>query len=168
MKYDATVIKLPILGLLALSVTDLSEAIKCFKCSVTPETSDINNVTSFTPMCTKFDASEEFKIDCPFSTMCIKIISTLQLQNDLQNTVTRGCAPQKDTKQVFKNRRWQQEHSVQEVYDEGCIDFTENHLTPTVKTYCYCRGDLCNSGPKTTHADLYLIALIFCVIYYKL
>lgn len=51
-------------------------------------------------MCTKFDESEEFKIDCPFSTMCIKIISTLQLQNDLQNTVTRGCAPQKDTKQV--------------------------------------------------------------------
>ncbi|CAD6995478.1 unnamed protein product [Ceratitis capitata] len=47
MKYDATVIKLPILGLLALSVTDLSEAIKCFKCSVTPETSDINNIVHF-------------------------------------------------------------------------------------------------------------------------
>lgn len=52
-------------------------------------------------MCSKFDKSEEYKVDCKYSTMCLKTISTLRLQNG-QNleTVTRGCAPQKDTKQV--------------------------------------------------------------------
>lgn len=51
-------------------------------------------------MCTKFDWSEDFIIDCEFSTMCLKTISTLHLQNEKQNAIIRGCAPQKDTKQV--------------------------------------------------------------------
>lgn len=52
-------------------------------------------------MCSKFDESDEYIVDCPYSTMCLKTISTLHLQNgQLQETYTRGCAPQKDTKQV--------------------------------------------------------------------
>lgn len=140
-------------GLLLLSISDSIAAIKCFKCSVTVEKNDIKNFTVLTPMCTKFDWSEDFIIDCEFSTMCLKTISTLHLQNEKQNAIIRGCAPQKDTKQVFKNRRWQQEHSVQEVYDEGCIEFKENHLAASSKTHCYCRGDLCNSGLGKIFAD---------------
>lgn len=39
--------------------------------------------------------------NCPYSTMCLKTISTLHLQNgQKQETVTRGCAQQKNTTQV--------------------------------------------------------------------
>ncbi|XP_053963440.1 uncharacterized protein LOC128866598 [Anastrepha ludens] len=154
-------ISLATLVLIILSLTDSCMAIKCFKCSVTSEKIILRNVTVFTPMCTKFDESEEFITDCPFSTMCLKTISTLHLQHEMQDTITRGCANQKDTTQVFKNRQWQQEHSVQEVYDEGCIEFKENHLSASGKTYCYCRGDLCNSGPREIYADRVLLMIYF-------
>lgn len=78
-------------------------AIKCFKCAVTIEKiySYAKNATSFTPLCSKFDESDEYIVECPYSTMCLKTISTLYLQNNQQQTTaTRGCAPQKDTKQV--------------------------------------------------------------------
>ncbi|XP_011188183.1 uncharacterized protein LOC105215766 isoform X3 [Zeugodacus cucurbitae] len=158
-------VHLSTIGLLLLLITDYTAAIKCFKCSVTVEKSDIQNTTVFTPACTKFDKSDDFIVDCPFSTMCLKTISTLHLQNEKLNTVIRGCAPQKDTKQVFKNRRWQQEHSVEEVYDEGCIEFKENHLSASSKTHCYCRGDLCNSGPGKIFANRILPTSLI-ILYY--
>lgn len=55
-------------------------------------------------MCSKFEESDEYAVDCPYSTMCLKTISKLHLQNgQQQETVTRGCAAQKDTKQVSLN-----------------------------------------------------------------
>ncbi|XP_050337920.1 uncharacterized protein LOC126764170 isoform X3 [Bactrocera neohumeralis] len=161
------IIHLSTLGLLMLSRIDSIAAIKCFKCSVTVEKNYIQNITVLTPMCTKFDWSENFIIDCPFSTMCLKTISTLHLQNEKQNTITRGCAPQKDTKQVFKNRRWQQEYSVQEVYDEGCTEFKANHLSVSSKIHCYCRGNLCNSGPGKIFAER-ILATSLAVLFYLL
>ncbi|XP_018794285.1 PREDICTED: uncharacterized protein LOC108972216 isoform X3 [Bactrocera latifrons] len=98
------IIHLSTLGLLMLSRIDSVAAIKCFKCGVTVEKNYIQNITVLTPMCTKFDWSENFIIDCPFSTMCLKTISTLHLQNEKQNAITRGCAPQKDTKQRLTRR----------------------------------------------------------------
>ncbi|XP_014094359.1 uncharacterized protein [Bactrocera oleae] len=164
--FNKIFIHLLTLGLLMLSKIDSITAIKCFKCSVTVEKNEIENITVLTPMCTKFDRSEDFIIDCPFSTMCLKTISTLHLQNENQNTIIRGCAPQKDTKQVFKNRRWHQEFSVQEVYDEGCIEFKENHLSASSKIHCYCRGNLCNSGPGKIFADQVLAtSLVVCYLF---
>lgn len=91
-------------------LTDASYGIKCYKCAVTVEKiySYSKNATIITPMCSKFDESDEYTVDCPYSTMCLKTISKLHLQNgQQQETVTRGCAPQKDTKQVCKNRNIQ-------------------------------------------------------------
>ncbi|XP_065354754.1 uncharacterized protein LOC135949198 [Calliphora vicina] len=162
----------PIVVLLIIQILFIgsSSAIKCFKCAVTVEKiySYAKNATIITPMCSKFDESDEYIVDCPYSTMCLKTISTLHLQNgQQQETFTRGCAPQKDTKQVFNNGRWHQEHSVQEVYEEGCGDIKENTIAASLKTLCYCRGNLCNSSKQILLSvnTMTVIALTSALLY---
>ncbi|KAM7361403.1 uncharacterized protein ACRADG_011703 isoform 2-T3 [Cochliomyia hominivorax] len=149
-----------------------ASAIKCFKCSVTVEKiySYSKNATIITPMCSKFDETDEYIVDCPYSTMCLKTISTLHLQNgQQQETFTRGCAPQKDTKQVFNNGRWHQEHSVQEVYEEGCSEIKENTIAASLKTLCYCRGNLCNSSKrKASESTITVIASVTSALIFYL
>ncbi|XP_023035869.1 uncharacterized protein LOC111519406 [Drosophila willistoni] len=123
-----------------------SDVLQCYKCSVTVERYVIDNRTIVTPLCSKFEESSQYMVDCPYSTMCLKTISALHLQNgQKQETVTRGCAQQKNTTQIFRNKQWEQEHSVQEVYEEGCTEIKTNNLAGSTKTHCYCRGELCNS-----------------------
>ncbi|XP_059220000.1 uncharacterized protein LOC131995357 [Stomoxys calcitrans] len=134
-------------------------AIKCYKCAVILEKtySYTKNLTIVTPMCSKFYESDEYIVDCKYSTMCLKTISTLHLQNGQnQETVTRGCAPQKDTKQVFSNGRWNQEHSVQEVYEEGCKELSGDSISASSKTHCYCRGDLCNTSSRSFTMNVFI------------
>ncbi|XP_037956244.1 uncharacterized protein LOC119685908 isoform X2 [Teleopsis dalmanni] len=125
-------------------------AIKCYKCSVAMETSFIKNETIITQPCVKFElGAEQFMVDCTYSTMCVKTISTLLLLNgQKQETITRGCAQQKETTQVFRNRQWQQENSIQEIYQEGCGEFKENTLAASSNTHCYCRTNLCNGSSR--------------------
>lgn len=52
-------------------------------------------------LCSKFDESDDFITDCPYSTMCMKRIFKLQLpRGEPVETITRGCANQKYTEQV--------------------------------------------------------------------
>lgn len=84
--------------------SDQAQAIRCFKCLVTEEVSFANeeNLPNITPACSKFDSSSKFIVDCPYSTMCMKTISTMYLQHDFeQKTITRGCAPQKSSTLVY-------------------------------------------------------------------
>lgn len=79
-----------------------NEVLQCYKCSVTVEKYFINNTTIVTPLCSKFEETSSYMTNCPYSTMCLKTISTLHLQNgQKQETVTRGCAQQKNTTQVI-------------------------------------------------------------------
>lgn len=48
--------------------------------------------------------------------------------------------------QVFRNKQWEQEHLVQEVYKEGCSEVQSNNLAGSINVHCYCRGNLCNSA----------------------
>uniref|UniRef100_A0A1B0B9L2 Uncharacterized protein n=1 Tax=Glossina palpalis gambiensis TaxID=67801 RepID=A0A1B0B9L2_9MUSC len=111
-------------------------AIRCFKCLVTEEVSFANeeeNLPNITPACSKFDSSSKFIVDCPYSTMCMKTISTMYLQYGLeQNTITRGCAPQKSSTLVFRNGNWHKEDSVKDVYVEECRLINENVLAASV------------------------------------
>ncbi|KAI9579989.1 hypothetical protein GQX74_000777 [Glossina fuscipes] len=114
-------------------------AIRCFKCLVTEEVSFANeeeNLPNITPACSKFDSSSKFIVECPYSTMCMKTISTMYLQYGLeQNTITRGCAPQKSSTLVFRNGNWHKEDSVKDVYVEECRLINENVLAASVRTY---------------------------------
>ncbi|KRF80958.1 uncharacterized protein Dvir_GJ26428 [Drosophila virilis] len=142
---------LRVVFLLAASIglgkcTDRS-VLQCYRCSVTVEKYFVDNATVMTPLCSKFQESSIYMVQCPYSTMCLKTISNLHLQNgQMQETVTRGCAQQKNTTQVFRNKQWEQEHLVQEVYKEGCTEIPANNLAGSKNVHCYCRGELCNSS----------------------
>ncbi|XP_062122618.1 uncharacterized protein LOC133836255 isoform X1 [Drosophila sulfurigaster albostrigata] len=137
------------------------EVLECYKCSVTVEKFFIDNVTIITPLCSKFEKSSHYMVKCPYSTMCLKTISTLHLQNgQKQETITRGCAQQKNTTQVFRNKQWEQEHLVQEVYKEGCTEIQVNNLAGSTNIHCYCRGELCNSSNISSFNKKLLSAII--------
>lgn len=56
-----------------------------------------------TQICTKFSENEEFVVDCPYSTMCMKKLFQYQLQDGTKiETVSRKCADQKHIKQVIE------------------------------------------------------------------
>ncbi|KAH8357712.1 hypothetical protein KR084_005484, partial [Drosophila pseudotakahashii] len=133
--------------LLFSAKTALADVLQCYKCSVSIEKYVVNNKTMMTPLCSKFQDSANFVVKCPYSTMCLKSISILHLQNgQSQEAITRGCAQQKNTTQIFRNKQWEQEHLVQEVYDEGCIPIKADFLGGSLKKHCYCRGNFCNSA----------------------
>ncbi|XP_037922391.1 uncharacterized protein LOC119658765 [Hermetia illucens] len=143
-------------------------AIQCYRCVVTPTyRSDFNTTI---PLCSKFEETDEFVIDCPYSTMCQKKVLRMELQKDhVIETVTRGCANQKYTDQVFKQGAWRREHKVEEPYSEECREFKENTLSASSTTYCHCRGNLCNSATKDSagyHTDAMAVIFVFNAMKY--
>uniref|UniRef100_A0A336MXK6 CSON005820 protein n=1 Tax=Culicoides sonorensis TaxID=179676 RepID=A0A336MXK6_CULSO len=123
-------------------------AIKCYKCSVMPpsDNKELTKNGAQSLLCSKFDESDDFITDCPYSTMCMKRIFKLQLPRGQPiETITRGCANQKYTEQVYRNGSWHKEFTVEEPYEEGCKEDQDG------STYCHCKGKLCNSA--TTQAD---------------
>lgn len=66
--------------------------IKCYECTVYPK----RQLNGTDRLCSKFDESKFFEVECPYSTMCKKRTYRLQLINgDIQETTERGCAMQK-------------------------------------------------------------------------
>nr|XP_017036230.1 uncharacterized protein LOC108084504 isoform X2 [Drosophila kikkawai] len=145
-----------------MSKNTIANVLQCYKCSVSIEKYVLNNKTISTPLCFKFQESNNYAVECPYSTMCLKTISILHLQNgQRQETITRGCAQQKNTTQIFRNKQWEQEHLVQEVYDEGCKDINTDRLAgSTEKKNCYCRGNLCNPSSYVT-LDINVMIITF-------
>lgn len=82
--------------------TDVTYAIKCYRCTVGP-THRVANRTQ--QLCAQFQETDEFTIDCPYSTMCLKKVFWYTLQDGTKiETVSRNCADQKYTEQV-KNKQ---------------------------------------------------------------
>jgi hypothetical protein len=73
-------------------------AIKCYECSVHPKRDQ--NGTNSDRLCTKFEDTKAFEVDCPFSTMCKKRLYRYQLINTVQESIERGCADQKNDSMV--------------------------------------------------------------------
>lgn len=163
---------------------DNVSAIKCYHCTVAPPSRHQNNTK--TQLCSKFDESSYYEVDCPWSTMCMKRIFKLKLLKGEQETVSRGCAQQKNTEQViichtktqtpfsidaipilcqvYKSGAWTPQHNIEEPYTEGCQTIDDS-------TYCFCRGSLCNSATKTSdrgnyHADAMAVIFVFNVMKY--
>lgn len=160
-------------------------AIKCYECTVHPRRTQ--NGTSFDRLCTKFEDTEYFEVDCPYSTMCKKRVYRYQLINKVQESIERGCADQKNDSMVRKmnflklefrkklcfpqnyvHNKWVKEVTVDEPYMEGCIKNKDDE-----SEYCHCRGDLCNSAPKidskttlSNGVDTMAVLIVFNLVKY--
>lgn len=138
----------------------MAVAIKCYECTVHPKRTQ--NGTNYERLCSKFEETKHFEIDCPYSTMCKKRLYRYQLINKVQESVERGCADQKNDSMVrqtskfvkiatfnpnlpqnYVKNKWVKEVTVDEPYAEGCTRNKDDG-----SEYCHCRGDLCNSATK--------------------
>lgn len=70
-----------------------SGAIKCYECTVIPQRR--SNETA-EKLCSKFEETDYFEVNCPYSTMCKKRTYRLKLLNgEEQETTERSCANQR-------------------------------------------------------------------------
>ncbi|XP_055377545.1 uncharacterized protein LOC129609574 isoform X2 [Condylostylus longicornis] len=145
-------------------------AIKCYQCHVGVYVYQIGNNTKQPALCSKFDWSEDYIVDCPFSTMCLKKVHKYVLNDngDTIETVLRDCASQKYRDQVFRQGGWQEEHRIEEPYQEGCEELIPSEKA-TISTYCHCRGNLCNSATKESnglHTDAMAVIFVYNALKY--
>lgn len=79
-------------------LSERSNAIQCYRCTVGPSNRFPNRTQQ---LCLKFSEDDEFIVDCPYSTMCMKKVYQYQLLDGKKvETVSRDCAHQKYTEQV--------------------------------------------------------------------
>lgn len=88
--------------LLFIFLLDISIAIKCYRCTVGP-----TYQSKTQQLCQKFEETDDYVLDCPYSTMCMKKVYRLQLlDGKTVETVSRDCAKQKYSEQVNIKRHF--------------------------------------------------------------
>ncbi|XP_037039790.1 uncharacterized protein LOC119076890 [Bradysia coprophila] len=151
---------------LLFMLLDQSNAVRCYRCTVAPTNRHENRSQQ---LCLHFSESDEFVVDCPYSTMCVKKIFKYQLLDGVIETVERNCADQKYTEPDFKNGAWQDKTTVEEPYEKGCSSAVQKLPGTEPTTYCYCKGSLCNSANKETfsyHTDAMAVIFVFNAMKY--
>lgn len=149
---------------LLFMLLDQSNAIQCYRCTVAPTNRHENRSQQ---LCLHFSESDEFIVDCPFSTMCMKKVYKYQLLDGVIETVSRDCAQQKNTEPDYKNGAWEDKNTIEEPYENGCAVHKFGDSEPTV--YCHCKGSLCNSANKETfsyHTDAMAVIFVFNAMKY--
>jgi len=153
-----------------MTLLDRAMTIKCYRCTVGPSNRHANRTQQ---LCLKFTENDDYIVDCPYSTMCMKKIFQYELLDGKKiETVSRDCAHQKYTEQVFKQGSWQNENTVEEPYEEGCQGSEsqkEIGIVGSSTIYCHCRGSLCNSAPKDSpsyHTDAMAVIFVFNAMKY--
>ncbi|XP_032526627.1 uncharacterized protein LOC116777279 [Danaus plexippus] len=139
-------------------------SLQCYQCLINPPPGQYYNTTK--RLCSHFDHSDTFVVECPFSTMCMKQEFYLDIQNGVRiSAVLRDCAPQKHAYHDIENGRWFPKTEVLEPYNEGCTDIDNDkgeRTTPT--SFCYCRENLCNTSPNTSqegYTDIMGVIMVF-------
>lgn len=87
-------------NILSLIIVNRTLAVKCYRCTVGPSNRFANRTQQ---LCSKFSESDDYVIDCPYSTMCMKKVFKYELlDGKIVETVSRDCASQKYTEQVSR------------------------------------------------------------------
>ncbi|KAJ8957949.1 hypothetical protein NQ318_001948, partial [Aromia moschata] len=123
-------------------ISDVACDIQCYKCLVGPPSFYVNETIR---LCKDFDYSEKFIVNCPYSTFCMKRITSAKIP-DLINGTERNCASQKFETQNYYNQKWHSEVIIEEPYKEGCEMVNDKGARTTTTEFCYCKGSLCNSA----------------------
>ncbi|XP_050441142.1 uncharacterized protein LOC126846068 [Adelges cooleyi] len=143
--------------------------IDCYECTVHPPERYLNKTAK---LCSKFDSSDLFKVHCPYSTFCMKKSFQLEMQGGkIVKAAVRGCAPQKNDNQVFKDGRWQVETKIDlDSYTNGCLSGDDKDNLRTSKTeFCYCDDNLCNDANQpvnnlSNHSDTIAVIIIYNIM----
>lgn len=142
------------------------ESILCYKCTIVAPPS-YHNLTK--RLCSDFDGSDHFMVDCPYSTFCMKKMYTVKLKTKLVNGTARDCASQMNVFQDFEDGRWQRKISIDEPYEEGCTESNDKGQLYSRIKYCYCKGDFCNSSYKLDNTiSVNIIAVMIVYVIFKL
>ncbi|KAJ2942801.1 hypothetical protein O0L34_g14988 [Tuta absoluta] len=154
-------------SLLSIIVTGVS-SLQCYQCFINPKPG--HNYSTTKRLCSNFDYSDDFIVDCPYSTFCVKQEFHYKLLNgDRVEGTLRDCALQKNEYQDFRNGHWSPKIEIVEPYREGCEDIDDKGQRTTPTTYCYCRSSLCNSAPNTNHegyTDIMGVIVVFNLMKY--
>ncbi|CAK1590349.1 unnamed protein product [Parnassius mnemosyne] len=153
--------------ILSFATTGVS-SLQCYKCLINPPSGE--NYNTAKRLCVHFDYSDNFIVECPHSTMCMKQDFYLDVQNGVRITgVERDCAPQTHAYQEYKNGKWSPKTEILEPYEEGCTSIDNKGERATTSRHCYCRQDLCNSTTSTTHegyTDIMGVIVVFNLMKY--
>lgn len=152
-----------IFGFAALTTAWIScsaaEILECFQCFEGVGT----NSEKPLPVCSQLSDSPEFKVLCPNSTMCLKVVHTMNLlYGSKRTTETRGCASQVSVVPVLKGKFYEDVVVIDEPYKDECMEKKSHSMLTSTVQQCYCRGNLCNSA---THLNLSSLIKIICVMF---
>ncbi|GLV38503.1 uncharacterized protein CBL_12946 [Carabus blaptoides fortunei] len=146
--------------LVIIQYISISSALQCYKCTILPP-SHFSNETE--RLCSQFDYSNKYIVDCPFSTICMKKSFEVELSGQPIIRELRDCASQKYKYQAYVHGKWQTQSSIEEPYTEGC-EFVDDKGARSAKTkYCYCRGHLCNAASNLEETSYHVDTI--CVIF---
>lgn len=125
--------------------------LECFHCYVKPPPrSPFAPAPEFEPLCSRFDGSDNFLMNCTQSTFCMTRTYRLHLRQGSPDVVIRerGCAQQVYTYQSLERGQWRTVTSVmEETYAPGCLEDTEwAGQLATETQWCYCDTDRCNDA----------------------
>ena len=153
-----------LLVIIIVNSVNTIDGLQCYQCTADPH---IQNGPKSTTLytCSDFDHSDKYVIDCPYSTLCLKRVQSLVI-NDLVtvNVTTRGCATQKSKTPTYVNGSWTDVIQIVEPYQSGCYEsfVKDNRLTQRVN--CYCHGDFCNYAITLPRQPIPIYCLYFVII----
>jgi len=137
------------LFLLVTFPSDLS-GLLCHSCVVKPPPRAPGTPLSRPALCSQFDGSDRFVVNCSQSTFCqTRTYRFYHKQGTGKGEVViveRGCAQQSYQHQALVRGKWTTVTTVlEEVYTSGCLTDREwaGPLSSDTE-YCYCKEDRCN------------------------
>ncbi|XP_040566178.1 uncharacterized protein [Lepeophtheirus salmonis] len=149
-----------------------TNGLKCYFCTVKKPSKRLNVSAK---LCSRFNGTDDYIIDCPLSTFCETKTFRLHTQTETVSVMTRGCAKQDYSYQQLVRGKWKQQTVVaSEAYTEGCINSGSYRSQSGDTEYCFCSSDLCNwninhaASPKRSYLlnEWILLYLLyaFCII----
>jgi len=127
------------------------EAIECYSCYVkSPPRAPGSPAPTFERLCSNFDQSDQYLVNCTHSTFCMTRTFILQHRQEFSSDrvviIERGCAMQAYEHQALVRGKWRTIITImEEAYSPGCVtdrDWAGSLASDT--EYCYCDDDRCN------------------------